>query len=434
MLYQKQHIMWDLVEIYKERGSKKKLADIFFPVLNDVLYKYCKYEGASFFIWDSYMNHYKLLSSTGIEGIQKNNYNNVVYQAGKNKTGSVADTKKPIIYDDLTANGNSHHKYKEETIHVGKTMMAIPIFRPSKRDEVIGILRFTNKQNSTNTDVIDHFNDADVEIMAYASDYLALIIDYFLGEKERHDFISKLSHEFISPASSIRNSADRLLKNNNPAFIERNFVSYLGDIRDLAELQLQQADTNLHISSIRVNTPRAQKYKEMGKYLLRDIIQQGKKTVIPFARMEGLRFDNIDIDGSFPSWELHIDKGAFRTIFYNLLANAIKYRNPKADFTVKISGYEYNEWLIVCVSDMGIGIDTKDKDRIFLMGYRGDNVTEHNSDGFGIGLPVVKQIIVDFEGEISVTNFLNPTIFEIKLPKLLLNDKYTKEIKWNSPK
>ena len=75
-------------------------------------------------------------------------------------------------------------------------MMVIPIFRPSKRDEVIGILRLVNKKNEKNKNVVDYFNNGDVELIRYACKYLALTFDYFLGEEERNDFVSKLSHEF----------------------------------------------------------------------------------------------------------------------------------------------------------------------------------------------------------------------------------------------
>lgn len=438
MLFNKQQVMEDLVKNYQEKGGKKNIGDIFYPIINTILRKYCDYEGASFFIWDSYMNHYKLSSTTGIEKIKnKFDYQNVSYQAGVGLTGKAADRKKSKIYDNLIReeqiNPDYKQRFKEITAHPGKTMMVIPIFRPSKQDEVIGVLRFVNKRNRVEKKIVDYFNDADEEIISYASKYLALTIDYFLGEEERNDFISKLSHEFSSPANLIHISSDRLLKNNNFSFIKRYLTPYLEDIRDLSKLQLQQADTNLHVSKIRLNTPRSQKYKPK-KYLLRDIIEQGKVTVIPFARMEGVRFDNIKIDNNFPDWELYVDKGAFVTVFYNLFTNAIKYRNPHRGFFIKINGESVGKNIIISIIDYGLGVNPRDKNKIFLMGYRGENVTEYNSDGFGIGLPVVKQIIEDFDGEICVAQTNNPTIFEIKLSEKLFNDNYIKDTTWNSVK
>ena len=439
MFYNKQNIMNDLVRNYQERGMKKNIEDIFYPILQTIFPKYCNYEGASFFMWDSYMNHFKLLSTTGIINItNKNDYQKIHYQVGEGLTGEVAMVKESKIYDNLDYDENSNpdyeHKFREKTCHLGKTMMIIPIFCPSKPDEVIGVLRFINKKNQVNPNVVDYFNDEDKEIIEYASKYLALIIDNYLGEEERNDFIAKLSHEFRSPTNFIHISSDRLLKNiENQEFIDHYLKSYLEDISYLSKLQLQQTNTNLYISKSRINIVRAHKYSPQ-LYLLKNIINQCITTIIPFARMEGVRLDNIKIDVNFPNWTLYIDNAAFTTVFYNLLTNAIKYRNPNNNFYIEIVGKETDDWLVISISDNGLGIEPANKEKIFFMGFRGNNVTKYNSDGFGIVLSVVKQIVEDFEGKISVANFQNPTMFEIKLPKKLFDDKYTKEIIWNSAK
>jgi signal transduction histidine kinase len=84
------------------------------------------------------------------------------------------------------------------------------------------------------------------------------------------------------------------------------------------------------------------------------------------------------------------------------------------------------------VSDNGLGIMETEVEKIFLFGFRGKNVTQYKATGFGIGLHVIYYIIKDFGGEIKVSNCSSPTTFEIKLPKYLLNDNYTKTEKWNS--
>jgi len=71
MLFNKQHIIEELVENYKEKGRKKKLEDIFYPILNSIFYRYCKYEAASVFMWNHYMNYFELLSTTGIKDTNK---------------------------------------------------------------------------------------------------------------------------------------------------------------------------------------------------------------------------------------------------------------------------------------------------------------------------------------------------------------------------
>ncbi len=433
ILLQKQQIMDDLIKNYKRNGQKKNIADIFRPIIDIIRKNYCQCEGASFFMWDSYNNRYNLLATTGIYGIDSKDYSDVFYQSGEGLTGKVAEVKVARIYDNLEAErANSEHKekWKESTTHTGKTMMVIPLFRPSNGKDIIGILRLINKTNSGCLSVIDYFNDVDVDLISYASNYIALFIDYFLGEEAQNDFISKLSHEFYTPAHSIHKTAHRLFTHkDDDEFVKRYLAPYLEDIIYYAEFQKWQATTNLYLSKIRRKIPLAKRYN-ISRCMLRDMINRSKDIVVPIARTQNVPFDNIVIESTMPSVSLYIDEIAFVAIFYNLLTNAIKYHNPDVKFHVSISGYEAEKFLFIYVTDYGLGILEEDKQKIFQVGYRGENVTQYNTSGFGVGLPVVKQIINDFGGEIDVINLKSPTKIEIKLPKDLYTINYTKTDKW----
>lgn len=435
MLLKKQNMMQELIDNYKANGAKNDIKDIFNPIINSILCNYCSYEAASLYIRDSYINHFRLLSTT--EKLKNHNIKDYS-QAGEGLTGHVVLGKRTRIYDDLRGiNANDHHiqeKYIVDTQRSAKTLMVTPIIRPSKPDEVIGLLQFINKKNQVNPDVVDYFNDSDAEIMDNAASYLGLIIDYYLGEEERSDFVSKMSHEISSPANAIRISADRLLnKIGDPLFQKRYLITYLENISESSKLLLEQTNSIRYTSKIRTNIPLFQKYS-IEKCWFKDILLQSKNIVIPFARDQGVRFDNIKIDTDFPDWALYIDKTAFITVFYNLLTNAIKYRNSKEEFSVDISGKEVDHHLKIEISDKGLGIATTDKDQIFLMGYRGENVIKYDSTGFGIGLLIVKDIIQDFGGTIYVSSLQNPTTFVIELPSKLFSNKYFQETKWQSRK
>jgi signal transduction histidine kinase len=432
MLLKKQQIMDDLIQNYQERGQKK-IDDKFYHIINTIFPIYCQSEGISVFIWDSYMNHYRLLYTTGLKGIEKKDYMTVFYLAGEGFTGKVAKEKESIIYNDLATEGYTEHKHKsqENTKHTGKTMLVVPILRPSNAEEVIGILRFVNKINIKGK-VVDYFNDRDEQLITYASNYLALTIDNLLDEEEKRDIISKISHEFSTPANAIRLTADRIMrKMGDPVFITHSLYPYLQSIKTYSELQFMQASTNLYISKIHRNIPKKQKYNP-AYHSIKNILRRSINTVIPFARESNVQFSNITIDNDFPAWRLYVDEFAFVTVFYNLLTNTIKYVNPKTDFWVHITGKETEEHLIINVSDNGLGILKEDIEKVFLLGFRGKNVVNYNMEGFGIGLHVIYHIIQDFEGEIRVVHCCSPTTFEIVLPKYLLNDNYINKERWNS--
>lgn len=420
-LLKKQSLLKLLMDNYRDNCKNgKNIKVLFKPIINNILPLFCKCQGTSFFIWDSYQNRFNLLESTGIKNIIDNQ--TVFYQSGEGFTGLAGMCKKTLIYNNLEKEkDNSDHKEKwiEETLDKGETMMIVPILSPSG-DNVIGLLRFVNKVNFANENYIDYFNDIDVDLISFASNYIALSIDYLLRETSQNDFITKLSHEFYTPALSIYKTADQIKRyRDDEEFMRTKFQSYIQDIIYYAEFQQWQATTNLYLSKNRLDLPFDKRYR-LSNVLLKNIIAKSKSIAIPIARKVKVKFDNIIIDDNIPHLYMHVDETAFVTIFYNLLTNAIKYNDPNTQFYVNISAYETNEYIIVTVIDYGIGIDEMDVNKIFQIGYRGENVTSYNTNGFGVGLPVVKQIIEDFNGTINVTNFHSPTKFEIKFPKKII--------------
>lgn len=419
-LYQKQQILSDLMDNYS-RG-KTSLKDIFHPVINRIFRKYFDYEGASVFIWDSFDNRYNLLLSTGLQEDE----DEVFYKVGEGLTGRAAVEKKAKIYDDIIHLEDDQipphiHKYREKTDARGETMLVVPILSTSNQEEVLGVIRFTNKINTQsrkgNKHILDFFNDNDIELIKNAFHYLALNVENYLAEEERKAFISKMSHEFNAPASAIRITAERALrkfKMNDTRFMRLMFPHYMESIIDYSNLQLMQATSNLFLTNLTKNkNPKL----NIDKYSLKDIIKESVNIIRPIARDHEVMFNNIHVANDFPNITLNVDKEAFVMVFYNMLTNAIKYHDE--DFEVNISAKETLESLIISISDKGIGILEADVSRIFNLGVRSENAKKMNAEGYGIGLHVVKLIINTFGGEITVSHKHNPTTFEIKLPRSL---------------
>ena len=421
MLYKKQELIDKLVDNYNGKG-RKNLENIFYPIIHKIFKGLCfDYEGASVFIWDSYDNRFNLLTTTGIKNNPLNK--DVFYYPKEGLTGKVVD-REAKIYDDLiTLKQQKFHIYKYEcdTKHEGETMLVVPILRPSNPNNVIGILRFINKINeqskTTKEYKIDYFNDNDVKLIEYASHYLALNIDYFLGEEERNSLISKLSHESQTPANAIRVSADMILKKmGDDRFMRMQFNHYVKSIYEYANLQMWQARSNLYISKFNRNTPKSDLYN-LKPTLITEVIKDSINIIRPYARDRGRRFENIVIQKDFPQWLLRIDEDAFKTVFYNLLTNSIKYIKRESQLSVQIDGVTAHNGLVISVSDFGIGIKETEKENIFALGVRGKEATQDNNEGYGIGLHIVQQILSDFGGSIRVSNCSLPTVFEITLPK-----------------
>lgn len=99
--------------------------------------------------------------------------------------------------------------------------------------------------------------------------------------------------------------------------------------------------------------------------------------------------------------------------FENLIGNALKYLNPDKPGKVRISAREAGDFVEYRVLDNGIGISTREMDKIFNLFYQSDPARE----GTGIGLSLVKNIIDRHGGTIRVHSTPDKgTRFSIFLP------------------
>ena len=99
-----------------------------------------------------------------------------------------------------------------------------------------------------------------------------------------------------------------------------------------------------------------------------------------------------------PSARVHTTHA--QQLFQNLIGNALKYRSPDRQTSIRISAERQDENWILSVADNGIGIDPQYKERIFGLFKR-----LHSSDeyaGTGIGLAICQRIVDRYHGRIWV--------------------------------
>jgi signal transduction histidine kinase len=103
-------------------------------------------------------------------------------------------------------------------------------------------------------------------------------------------------------------------------------------------------------------------------------------------------------------------------LFQNLIGNALKYRLPDVEPIIDVTCCYTKEGWEVSVSDNGIGIDSAQKDKIFLIFQRLHNRDEYS--GSGIGLAVCKKIVECHSGRIWVEpNPEGGSVFKFTLPR-----------------
>jgi|GEM_PF-5969500 signal transduction histidine kinase len=118
-------------------------------------------------------------------------------------------------------------------------------------------------------------------------------------------------------------------------------------------------------------------------------------------------------------------KAYAESIFYNLISNAIKYRDTQRQLVIKVRTYQDDTFLYVEVEDNGIGIDlAKNKDKMF--GFYKRFHSSVDVEGKGIGLHIVKLQVEAMGGKIEVESELG------KGTKFKMTFKKPAQIDWEN--
>jgi signal transduction histidine kinase len=106
----------------------------------------------------------------------------------------------------------------------------------------------------------------------------------------------------------------------------------------------------------------------------------------------------VDVPAGLPP--THGDHDALVSVVANLLDNAFKYSPPDQPVTLRASSA--NGAVTVSVTDLGPGIPPQEQQRIFDRFYRGAGEVARQVKGAGIGLSLVKRIVEDHGGSVSI--------------------------------
>jgi len=140
-----------------------------------------------------------------------------------------------------------------------------------------------------------------------------------------------------------------------------------------------------------------------------EVVEDVKQDLCNLIAVSNARIEVICNDSPW----VHFPKKNFRSIIYNLLSNAIKYRSSERSPKVLVKldrGVDGQVYL--SIADNGIGVPDGTQDKMFMLFKRFHNYVE----GSGLGLYIVKRMVDNANGEITVSSTLNEgTTFTIIL-------------------
>jgi two-component system, sensor histidine kinase and response regulator len=226
-------------------------------------------------------------------------------------------------------------------------------------------------------------------------------------KKVRFEFISVLAHELKSPLAAIQGYLnivhERILGNDlevYDAMIDRSLIRLEGmkklifDLLDMTRIESEQRKREF--TSINL-CEHAKKAIETSALAAKEL-----NITINFECA-----DNVTMNGDV----LEID-----IILNNLISNAIKYNKENGKVDINISSND--NFVIIKVSDTGIGMKEDETKKLFKDFVRIKNEQTRNIIGSGLGLSTVNKLVQMYDGKINVlSEFSKGSTFIIELMK-----------------
>ncbi|RMG83163.1 MAG: hypothetical protein D6712_13445 [Chloroflexi bacterium] len=229
-------------------------------------------------------------------------------------------------------------------------------------------------------------------------------------ERERAEVLNRIiasvSHDFRTPLSVIYTSLflleraqDEDKKKQALEKIRQQSDRLKDTIEEMTEAAKLDNDKTFHYTPIRLNS------------LVNIICAE----VQPLIDSHQIKF-NMEVTPRAPEIVIKADIRYIRLAFMHLFDNAV--RHIKDNGYVRFRVQDVGNQIIITIQDNGKGIPAKNLPHIFERFYRSDDARNSKTGRTGLGLPIVRQIVVLHGGEISITSEENTgTTVTITVPQ-----------------
>src|SRR5579871_2898375 len=227
-------------------------------------------------------------------------------------------------------------------------------------------------------------------------------------EAVRRDFVANVSHELKSPVGALGILAEAMQLEDEPAVSRRlaermqteafRVARIIDDLLDLSRIESEEAPQR---EPLPVHT----------------VVAQAVERMRPVAEHRGI---TIDVSEGPRRLTVVGDRRQLVSAVHNLLDNAVKYSEDDSVVEVRIrSSAEPPDttWAEISVEDHGIGIPSRDLERIFERFYRVDRARARDTGGTGLGLAIVRHVATNHRGEVTVVSHEGQgSVFTLRLP------------------
>jgi two-component system sensor histidine kinase SenX3 len=222
-------------------------------------------------------------------------------------------------------------------------------------------------------------------------------------ESMRRDFVANVSHELRTPIGALVALAETIAAGTDGEVTGRLAERMVSEserlariVEDLLDLSIVEAQERAGREPLPVTT------------LVGDAVDQVRMA----AEAAGISIDASNVPANL---RVECDRRQVVSAIYNLLDNAVKY--SESGQPVEVTAEIVGDRCAIAVRDHGIGIPSRDLERVFERFYRVDRARSRQTGGTGLGLAIVRHVAQNHGGEVTVESHEGEgTTFTLLLP------------------
>ncbi|GLX51254.1 sensor histidine kinase [Streptomyces sp. MB22_4] len=244
-------------------------------------------------------------------------------------------------------------------------------------------------------------------------------------EAVRRDFVANVSHELKTPVGALSLLSEAVMDaSDDPEAVERfagrmqiEATRLTNLVQELIDLSRVQNDDPLEdAESVQVDELVAEAVDRCRHQASTKQITMATNVGVPAGPDQGgggRRSGTAD---------LHVwgNRGQLAAALGNLVENAVNYSpaRTRVGIAARRVSAPGGDMIELAVTDQGIGISDKDKERIFERFYRVDPARSRATGGTGLGLAIVKHVVASHGGEVTVWSAEGQgSTFTLRLPE-----------------
>ena len=207
-------------------------------------------------------------------------------------------------------------------------------------------------------------------------------------ESERREFVANVSHELRTPLTTMRSYLEALAEG---AWKDEEIApSFLSVTQNETERMIRLVNDLLQLSKMDSKDYRLKtgwvNFNKFYDHII-DRFEMSKNDDITFKR-----------DLPKEAYFVDIDEDKITQVLYNVISNSLKYSPEGGQVTFRVRASD--GFIIVSITDQGVGIPKNVIDKIFDRFYRVDKARARNLGGTGLGLAIAKEMVVAHGGKI----------------------------------